>query len=183
MSENLQGEAAPEQRLREEPTSNEADVALDSELVLPEEAREQPAQSDVKKSKGDFWRSLVREHAGSGLTIHAFCQSRGISCGSFYRWKSVIAREHEACGCTEQPAGKFTDGKSDESKTPTSKPDASPRFAEVRLTDAASAAKAGAMVQASALRISHGDFTLHVRQDCDRALLRDVLGMLGGGAC
>jgi hypothetical protein len=183
MSENLQGEAAQEQRLREEPTSNEADVALGSDQVLPEETREQPVQSDVKKSKGDFWRSLVREHADSGLTIRDFCKSRGVSCGSFHRWKNAILHAHDASGCVKQTADKFADGNSDESKTPTSKPDDSPRFAEVRLTDVASEAKAGAMVQTSALRISRGDFTLHVRKDCDRALLRDVLGMLGGGAC
>lgn len=38
------------------------------------------------------WRDLVEEQASSGLSVRAFCESRGIAQPSLYSWKRELAR-------------------------------------------------------------------------------------------
>ena len=38
-----------------------------------------------------YWRSVFQEHADSGLSIRRFCQTNGISEGSFFAWRKKLA--------------------------------------------------------------------------------------------
>ncbi len=50
------------------------------------------------------WRSVFQEHAESGLSIRRFCQTEGISEGSFFAWRKKLARMPSAArGQTVQP--------------------------------------------------------------------------------
>jgi hypothetical protein len=40
--------------------------------------------------KEAFWRMVMEEHRGSGLTIKAFCKQQGISEPSFYAWRKKL---------------------------------------------------------------------------------------------
>jgi len=42
-------------------------------------------------SKEQFWRRMVRQCRGSGLSVRAFCQERGLSEPSFYAWRRTLA--------------------------------------------------------------------------------------------
>jgi len=42
-------------------------------------------------SKERFWRRMVRQWRGSGLSIRDFCAERQISEGNFYAWRRTIA--------------------------------------------------------------------------------------------
>lgn len=39
------------------------------------------------------WKRLHRERRQSGLSIVEFCRSRGVSPGSFHRWRRVLAAD------------------------------------------------------------------------------------------
>jgi len=43
------------------------------------------------------WRDRLEKFKDSGLTIERFCQSEGVSAGSFYRWRKRIVSQEE-CG-------------------------------------------------------------------------------------
>ena len=38
-----------------------------------------------------YWRSVFQEHADGGLSIRRFCQTNGISEGSFFNWRKKLA--------------------------------------------------------------------------------------------
>ena len=44
-----------------------------------------------RSSKEQFWRRMVRQWRGSGLSVRDFCTDRGISEPSFYAWRRTIA--------------------------------------------------------------------------------------------
>jgi hypothetical protein len=46
-------------------------------------------QSSVRREA--HWRSVLQEHAESGLSIRRFCQNRGIPEGSFFAWRKKLA--------------------------------------------------------------------------------------------
>jgi hypothetical protein len=41
--------------------------------------------------RATYWRSVFQEHADSGLSIRRFCQTNGISEGSFFNWRKKLA--------------------------------------------------------------------------------------------
>jgi len=43
-------------------------------------------------SKENFWRRLIRGQAGSGLSIRAWCNRRGVHEAAFYWWRRELAR-------------------------------------------------------------------------------------------
>lgn len=50
-----------------------------------------------RSSKERFWRRLLRQWRGSGLSVRAFCAERRVSEPSFYAWRRTIAeRDAEA---------------------------------------------------------------------------------------
>ena len=38
-----------------------------------------------------FWAELLGDQAGSGQSVKHYCQSRGVSASSFYRWQKLLA--------------------------------------------------------------------------------------------
>jgi hypothetical protein len=44
----------------------------------------------------DAWRQIIDGQRPSGLTVAAYCLERGITQGSFYTWKTEVARTSEA---------------------------------------------------------------------------------------
>jgi hypothetical protein len=48
-------------------------------------------QTDGRVRRGrEGWRALLAGFEGSGLNAEAYCRREGISCASFYRWRSVL---------------------------------------------------------------------------------------------
>lgn len=46
-------------------------------------------------SKERYWRRMVRQCCGSGLSVRAFCEERGLSEPSFYAWRRIL-KERDA---------------------------------------------------------------------------------------
>lgn len=47
-------------------------------------------------SKEQFWRRVMRQWRGSGLSVRAFCEERGLSEPSFYGWRRTLAERDAA---------------------------------------------------------------------------------------
>src|ERR1700683_4951639 len=47
-------------------------------------------------SKERFWRRLVRQWRGSGLSARAFCEKHGLAEASFYAWRRTLAERDAA---------------------------------------------------------------------------------------
>ena len=43
-----------------------------------------------RSSKERFWRTMVRQWRGSGLSVRAFCAEHGLSEPSFYAWRRTL---------------------------------------------------------------------------------------------
>ncbi len=48
--------------------------------------------SNQSVEKVQFWRSLLRQQPGSGMTVKEFCRKHGVSVPSFYAWRRKIAQ-------------------------------------------------------------------------------------------
>ena len=46
-----------------------------------------------RRHSAEQWARWIREQPRSGLTIVAYCESRGVSPKSFYRWRARLAEE------------------------------------------------------------------------------------------
>ena len=46
--------------------------------------------------KERFWRGVMRQWRGSGLSVRAFCAERGLSEPSFYGWRRTLAERDAA---------------------------------------------------------------------------------------
>ena len=44
-------------------------------------------------SRGEYWRELIRQQAGSGQSVHAFCSERHLTEQSFYYWRKRLVNE------------------------------------------------------------------------------------------
>ena len=64
-------------------------------------------------SRGEYWRELIRQQAGSGQSVHAFCSERRLTEQSFYYWRKRLGTERSvtfafaadgASANNEQPA-------------------------------------------------------------------------------
>lgn len=49
-----------------------------------------------------YWRKVIGDQVGSGLSISAFCRERGVSPASFFSWRRKLA-----AGGREEATGKF----------------------------------------------------------------------------
>jgi hypothetical protein len=52
--------------------------------------------ADRNLEKEQFWRQVVKGHAGSGLSIRQYCADRGVSQPSFFAWRRELARRDSA---------------------------------------------------------------------------------------
>ena len=48
-----------------------------------------------ERGKEHFWRRLLRQWRGSGLTIRAFCAEHEVSEPSFFAWRRTIAQRDQ----------------------------------------------------------------------------------------
>jgi|GEM_PF-990684 len=46
-----------------------------------------------RSEKEEFWRLVLSEFSGSGLSVREFCQQEGLSEPSFYSWRKKIAQQ------------------------------------------------------------------------------------------
>ena len=53
-------------------------------------------RADRNLEKEQFWRQVVGEHSGSGLTVRQYCENRGVSEPSFFAWRRELARRDAA---------------------------------------------------------------------------------------
>ncbi len=42
------------------------------------------------RSRSEYWRELIRQQAGTGQSVHAFCAARGFTEQSFYYWRKRL---------------------------------------------------------------------------------------------
>ena len=141
-------------------------------------------------SKEDFWRKAIHDQAASGKSILDFCHERGFAYGTFHRWKRSLSGS--VCAETDSASSEAMSTAQDSSKINSPEPHASsatpaqpttpplPRFAEIKLAATHRQAEDHA---SSDLELRYGKFSLSVRPDCDRTLLRDLLLMLGEIPC
>lgn len=54
------------------------------------------ANSKRSVEKEEYWRSVLGEYQGSGLTIREFCRRKKISEPSFFAWRKEIARRSKS---------------------------------------------------------------------------------------
>ena len=40
-----------------------------------------------------WWSALLSEQAESGLSVKSFCEERGISMGTYYRWQKLLKQQ------------------------------------------------------------------------------------------
>lgn len=110
-----------------------------------------------------FWQAAIQEQAASDLSVRAFCLAQSLPISSFHHWKQIL-RKRQVIANAPVPTSDVP------AESPTTDESASAvLFAEVRLT---------APVHSS-IEIHHGSYLLRLQPDCDRTLLRDLLGMLG----
>jgi hypothetical protein len=98
------------------------------------------------------WRAVVEEQRTSGLTVTAFCSTRGIAASSFFAWRRRLASP-----ASSMPTPTFLEVSTNEPR-----PEPSPSI-ELELRD-------------------NGRRVLILRRDFDPTLLRDVLAALEGEA-
>ena len=42
------------------------------------------------RNKEQFWRRMVRQCRGSGLSVRGFCEEHGLSEPNFYAWRRIL---------------------------------------------------------------------------------------------
>lgn len=134
---------------------------------LPPSLAHQSLSFATPAEREAFWQAAIQEQAASGLSVRAFCLAQGLPISSFHHWKQILHKRQVTANApvptSDVPAVSPT----------TDDPAPAVRFAEVRLT---------APVR-SGIEIQHGSYLLRLQPDCDRTLLRDLLGMLGSQPC
>jgi transposase-like protein len=40
--------------------------------------------------RGEYWREIILQQEQSGLSVHAFCEQRGVTEASFYGWRKQL---------------------------------------------------------------------------------------------
>jgi transposase-like protein len=110
------------------------------------------------RSKEEFWRRMIRQQAGSGLSVRDWCGRHSLSEPSFYWWRRRLAR-------TGRPARKPGRRKTD-----------TPQFVPVRVT-ADQAGPASSRLDCIEI-ILPGKQRVSVLGAVDRQALADVLAVL-----
>lgn len=105
----------------------------------------------------DYWRRMVTQQPGSGLSIRAWCQQQGVTEASFYAWRRTLAQR-------------------DASR------EAAVREPPARLVALDVTGSAYAPVGAAPLQLVIADLRIEISPGFDDDTLRRVLGVLRGGA-
>ena len=113
------------------------------------------------KRREEYWRRIVREHLGSGLSIRRFCRKSKLHESAFYFWRGELQRR----------------GTAQEQRRPTES-SSPPAFVAVRVEEHSGTA-AGGRIE---IELSGGR-RVHVTAPVDRAALADVLAVLEGRPC
>jgi transposase-like protein len=58
---------------------------------------------EIGGDRAGFWRGKVRDQAGSGLSVSAFCRREGFSPNSFYRWRRLLGGGDGSAGAADRP--------------------------------------------------------------------------------
>jgi Transposase len=102
--------------------------------------------------KERFWRDAVRRREANGLSVREFCARHSLAEAAFYSWRAEIQRRDRVL----------------KAATLTSPPADRPQFLPVAVTNVATT---------SPLEIAlPSGVVLRVGRDCDRTMLRTVLG-------
>jgi transposase-like protein len=115
-----------------------------------------------------YWRRIVREQRGSGLTIREFCRKSKLTESAFHFWRRELERreaEHEQ-----------RQGQRRAPKSP--RPPRAPVFVPVRVTEQFQPQTGGRIE----IELSGGR-RVHVIAPVDRQTLADVLAVLEGQPC
>jgi transposase-like protein len=111
-----------------------------------------------ERSKEDFWRRMIRQQAGSGLSVRAWCGRHDFSEACFYWWRRRLAQS----GGRAQKSGRRKAG--------------TPQFVPVRI---AAEQAAAAISRPDCIEIIlPGKQQVRVLGAVDRQALADVLAVL-----
>lgn len=113
------------------------------------------------RAREQFWRDVVKEFAGSGQTVRAYCAQRQLSEPSFFTWRKMLAQRDAAGAKAAGPAP------------------ARPTFVPVHLAGAGGgpeAGTAGSLIEV----VLAGGRCVRVGGPVDRAALAAVVAVLEG---
>lgn len=51
-----------------------------------------PGRSTRSQERERFWRRMIADHPGSGMSVLAWCDEHGVSAPSFYVWRRKLAQ-------------------------------------------------------------------------------------------
>jgi transposase len=129
-----------------------------------------PKGRDLAKER--YWRRMLRQWRGSGLTGRDFCGEHGLSEPSFYAWRRQIGRrdQERAAARARQPQTERT-----------AEGAAEPAFLKVKIGAGASALSA---IEAPAIEVLVAPGrVLRVRSGFDAELLRQLVRLLEEPLC
>ncbi len=84
-------------------------------------------RTDRNLEKEQYWRQVVKGHAGSGLSIRQYCRDRGVSQPSFFAWRRELIRRDSTLNKPAKPSSKRAESKV---RNP---PPGSDRFAQLQI--------------------------------------------------
>lgn len=116
------------------------------------------ASRDPKKEA--FWRRMLREQAGSRLSVRAWCDRCGLNQGTFCWWRRELARRDAA------------------RRDPGRAEDAKPAFLPVRVAATGATGNGGSIEIVLA-----GGHRVRLRGRVDRQMLVEVLAVMEGQVC
>lgn len=116
------------------------------------------ALRDPKKEA--FWRRMLREQGGSGLSVRAWCDRCGLNQGTFCWWRRELARR-DAAG-----------------RDPGRAEDAKPAFMPVRVAAAGETGNGGSIEI-----VLTGGHRIRLSGCVDRQMLAEVLAVMEGQVC
>ena len=119
-------------------------------------------------AKEQYWRQLLQRWQTSGQSVHAFCQTHGLSRPLFYAWRGILA-ERDAAPAAPQ------------SNVPTPAA-ASPAFVPVHVR-ADGPAEVNPPEEACLEVLLSGQRVLRIRPGFDAATLQRLLAVLEPPAC
>jgi len=132
-----------------------------------------PKGRDMAKER--YWRRMLRQWRGSGLTGRDFCGEQGLSEPSFYAWRREIGRRDQEKAAASKSARRPRAGRAVAAEGPVAGV-AEPAFVKVKVDGGVSPLPAIEVV------LSPGR-VLRVRSGFDAELLRQLVRLLEEPAC